>query len=466
MPIIKDAISDLLGFEPDWQWSEHLLQASFRGVPFGVLSGESVFGRRQAIHEYPYREQSWLEDLGRSTRRITIKGFLVQDSLVYTAPDVMTQRNNLIAACEQGEIGTLVHPTLGELMVSVTESGLRINEGVDSGRVFEFELTVIESGLRVFAVTDSEKLGDLSFGEWLKQSVTTIAKTIALIKGEIRSVTQMIKTVKQTLDFWSLMVDSAINEVTNLSDGLKSTFGSQKYGRYQDGHIGGSVSGATGKKVKTSTNNENELIDKTLNQAIIDKNKITQLLRELDGATSLEDMGEKIQQVFVILITYSGDTRQKMQLLDSLSRFKSKEYQQTEQERRVAALVEMLLVVLASSGLAVVAGQSEPTNSASAADDQRNVYDSLTYAMTVTGDLAIDEIYLLLLDWREETTLFFKHKGSQQGRLSAYELPSSLPSLTVANRLYQNAERSDELVMEIQPRHPAFMPTQFKALKK
>lgn len=43
MPIIKDAISDVLGIEPDWNWSEHLQQASFRGVPFGVISGESVF---------------------------------------------------------------------------------------------------------------------------------------------------------------------------------------------------------------------------------------------------------------------------------------------------------------------------------------------------------------------------------------------------------------------------------------
>lgn len=56
MPIIKDAISDVLGIEPDWSWSEHLQQASFRGVPFGVISGESVFGRRQAIHEYAYRD--------------------------------------------------------------------------------------------------------------------------------------------------------------------------------------------------------------------------------------------------------------------------------------------------------------------------------------------------------------------------------------------------------------------------
>ncbi|ETS31119.1 hypothetical protein BB987_09415 [Photorhabdus temperata] len=48
MPLIKDAISSFLGKDEAWKWSEHLHPASFRGVPFAVVSGESVFGRRQA----------------------------------------------------------------------------------------------------------------------------------------------------------------------------------------------------------------------------------------------------------------------------------------------------------------------------------------------------------------------------------------------------------------------------------
>ncbi|EOX2631976.1 DNA circularization N-terminal domain-containing protein, partial [Yersinia enterocolitica] len=135
MSLISNALSDLLGSGGDsWQWSEHLHPASFRGVPFAVLTAEGVFGRRQAIHEYPYRDTAWIEDLGRATRRLTIRGFLIQSSGLYTAPDVMTQRDSLIAACEMPDAGTLVHPTLGEMTVSIPESGLRLNEGVESGR--------------------------------------------------------------------------------------------------------------------------------------------------------------------------------------------------------------------------------------------------------------------------------------------------------------------------------------------
>ncbi len=466
MPIIKDAISDVLGIEPDWNWSEHLQQASFRGVPFGVISGESVFGRRQAIHEYAYRDQSWIEDMGRSNRRITIKGFLIQDSLVYDAPDVITQRDNLVVACEVGEAGTLVHPTLGEMTVSVTESGLRVSENVESGRVFEFELVVIESGLKVFAITGSEKTGELTFGQWLKEAAHTTLKTIAMIKGEVRSVTQMMKTLKQTADFWVNMVSSSVDEVTNLSNSLNSVFGSNKYGRYQKGSAGGAVSGATGKRIHQGDADDREIIDKTLNQAIIDRQRLDETLSAVSDAASPEDVIAQIQQVFVILITMDGDTGQKMQILNTLSRFRNLEYQQTEQDKRIAALAEMMLVVLAASALSVVSGQSDPTNSTEAAGYQREVCESLDDAMTITGDLALDDIYLTLLNRREQVVIFFTDKGSERGRLSSYVLPSVLPSLNVANRLYQDATRSDELVMEIQPRHPAFVPVRFKALKK
>lgn len=156
MSLISNALSELLGTSGDsWQWSEHLHPASFRGVPFAVMTAEGVFGRRQAIHEYPYRDTTWIEDLGRATRRLTIRGFLIQSSSLYNAPDVMTQRDSLIAACEMADAGTLVHPTLGEMTVSIPESGLRLNEGAESGRVFEFTLTIIESGLRVFSITSS-----------------------------------------------------------------------------------------------------------------------------------------------------------------------------------------------------------------------------------------------------------------------------------------------------------------------
>jgi prophage DNA circulation protein len=45
------------------------------------------------------------------------------------------------------------------MTVSIPENGLRLSGSAENGRSFEFTLMVIESGLKVFAVTDSAAAG-------------------------------------------------------------------------------------------------------------------------------------------------------------------------------------------------------------------------------------------------------------------------------------------------------------------
>ena len=45
--------------------------ASFRGVPFKVIAAQVKKGRHSAIHEYPYVDGGWPEDMGRALPRPT-----------------------------------------------------------------------------------------------------------------------------------------------------------------------------------------------------------------------------------------------------------------------------------------------------------------------------------------------------------------------------------------------------------
>lgn len=128
-------------------WQSALRPASYGGVPFGVLGGQIRVGRRNAVHEYPYKDQVWVEDLGRAARRITLTGFLVENA-AYGGGPVIAQRERLIAACESPGQNTLVHPTLGSLKVSLIDSSME--ERWDQGRVFEISFSFIEAGERVF----------------------------------------------------------------------------------------------------------------------------------------------------------------------------------------------------------------------------------------------------------------------------------------------------------------------------
>ena len=45
------------------------------GVGFVLDAGDTAAGRRVAIHEYPYRDDAWAEDLGKLPRRFSIQAF-------------------------------------------------------------------------------------------------------------------------------------------------------------------------------------------------------------------------------------------------------------------------------------------------------------------------------------------------------------------------------------------------------
>ena len=84
-----------------------LLPASFRGVPFGVLDQSTAISRRLAVHEYPGREDIWTEDLGRGATRYRLRGFILENDLVYAGGPIEIQRALLIAA---GKAAGVVDP--------------------------------------------------------------------------------------------------------------------------------------------------------------------------------------------------------------------------------------------------------------------------------------------------------------------------------------------------------------------
>ena len=119
-------------------WRANLVPASFRGVGFQVDSTEApIAGRRVAVHEYPGRDEPFVEDLGRRTKRWTIEAFVVGDNYA-------TVRDRLVEACDMPGAGELVHPYLGSLQVACTACSLV--ERTREGRMARFSLEFVEAG--------------------------------------------------------------------------------------------------------------------------------------------------------------------------------------------------------------------------------------------------------------------------------------------------------------------------------
>lgn len=466
MSLIGNALSDLLGTGGDsWQWSEHLHPASFRGVPFAVISAEGVFGRRQAIHEYPYRDTAWIEDLGRATRRLTIRGFLIQSSGLYNAPDVMTQRDSLIAACEMADAGTLVHPTLGEMTVSIPESGLRLNEGAESGRVFEFTLTIIESGLRVFSVTSSADAVSSIQSSWFGLASKSVATFIATVKGEIRSVTQTIRTLKSTAAFWVNMVNSTTGEATNLGNVLRSTLGRDRYGRYNHGTVGGSVSGATASvSTQSDTTNLSALVAQKMAVSVEGRASLVAASDALTEAATVEEHANAVLAVVNAILASGASTLDLIRMMQELTAINDDTFRPNPGDSNTAAASYQLIIVLCAGAMVFAASQYQPESYDDAVDILTRVCDVVDSAALSAADTGNDEVYQSLMTLRESIVTLLQQTGANLSRVEIVNFNRSLPALNLANRLYQDARRGDALVKMAVPVHPAFMPLRFKAL--
>ncbi|HLO61777.1 MAG TPA: DNA circularization N-terminal domain-containing protein, partial [Azonexus sp.] len=106
-------------------------------MPFQVEAADVAAGRRNVLHEYPQRDKSWSEDLGRAARLNEVEGFLVGD-------DYVDQAKKLLDALEQPGPGTLVHPWFGTLTVSLREPGkISFSRSLGHARVV---MSFVESG--------------------------------------------------------------------------------------------------------------------------------------------------------------------------------------------------------------------------------------------------------------------------------------------------------------------------------
>ena len=187
-------MSDTLG-----PWADARLTASWRGVAFLVRESELRFGRRQAMHEYPFRDTVWVEDLGQATRIVAFRGFLVGD-------DVDDQLQGMLAAAEAPGNGTLVHPTLGTLTASLLEP-IVARDAMEQGRVWSLEFVFVAGAERVYpnAADDTQDAVGAAADD-----------ATAAVAGSFASVGTTLQTVVST-------VSAGITDAQQVIEGVQST---------------------------------------------------------------------------------------------------------------------------------------------------------------------------------------------------------------------------------------------------
>jgi prophage DNA circulation protein len=188
-------------------------------VGFVLDAGQTKAGRRVAIHEYPYRDTAWSEDLGLLPRRFTVEAYL-------TGVDVYQQRDAMLKACEQPGAGTLIHPTLGSLQCVLLD--FTVTDRRERGRYVEVALSFILAGDVRYPSTA------LSTGDAITSAGAALkAASKGDLGGVLASVTSSVHDVTSAVGKYTSIAGTMVNDASRVFGAVRGLSGF--FGRFSTG---------------------------------------------------------------------------------------------------------------------------------------------------------------------------------------------------------------------------------------
>jgi prophage DNA circulation protein len=114
--------------------------------------------------------------------------------------------------------------------------------------------------------------------------------------------------------------------------------------------------------------------------------------------------------------------------------------------------------------LARVSADYEPTSADDAAAVRAAVCAALDAEIGIAGDQGQDATFNALRAVRAAVSMDLATRGAGLASIGVVASALPMPAPVLAQRLYRDPGRADELVAQADPVHPAFMPVAFKAL--
>lgn len=438
-----------------------LQQASFRGVPFGVSGAESRHGRRLAVHEYPKRDKPWAEDMGRSTRPFVITGFLITDSMVYGGGSLASQYRAMAGAAETEGTGTLVHPILGNFEVSIPDGGLQIVSRWENGRVVEFTLACIETGDREFPSNDADTGSDTDAAADALDDAGE-ADFAFDVAGPLEDGASILDMAIATAQGWVDTVLMGAADATSLFNTLVELPG--EFGRYFTGRTTGYASPAQAPQSDAT-------ISSLLAQGTANRGAVEAASDSLIAACSNNDtaaIAAAARSTAAALLASTANPADAVRILTGICSF----YPALPTSPSVTGMAEAVMqlamaALLRRATMAALARASalyQPFSADDAAALRGNLADLLQGEVDIAGDRPDDNSFAALSSLRCAIIKDLDTRGANLPQLQTVKTNQPLPACVIAQRLYQDASRTDELIIEANPAHPAFMPISFRAL--
>jgi prophage DNA circulation protein len=198
-----------------------LPDGQFREAFFFYQESSGSGGRKTQTHEYPNKTERYVEDLGGLEKKFTLN--------VYTDDNVSySERDKLIKELDKAGVGTLVHPSFGDLEVvvvgytfteSIRELGITkftINFEVASQNILPTKITATKgrlAQLKSDILGDNEKAFDDGW-ESVKKAKATFDSGVKTLKRTANKINNIAKQIQGAGDSFADLITS-FNQIVN-----------------------------------------------------------------------------------------------------------------------------------------------------------------------------------------------------------------------------------------------------------
>ena len=195
-------------------WRNQLQQASFRGVDFFVDSHGYAVGRRNVVHQYPFQDEAYVEDLGQEADSFSINGYILQKPPLF---NYFKDRDKLIEALKEEGPGILVHRYLGEKRVALVGQA-RISETFQEGGMARFQMNFVEAGKNQFPKATTDPVGAMDFAalDSINRAIDAFGDVYDTAQSVVDDINDSMAMIKSTLRTLKSVPASVISEAVGL----------------------------------------------------------------------------------------------------------------------------------------------------------------------------------------------------------------------------------------------------------
>jgi prophage DNA circulation protein len=433
-------------------FSALLQQAFWRGIPFSVIGSQVRKGQRFAVHQYPFRNGGWPEPMGRALRTYSFTGYL-------SGPSGPVMQLALDAAVERKGSGLLIHPTIGAVNVACLSCASAVR--ADRMRVIEVAFEFVEdSGSNLIATIIATVIQTLFAA---KTALLSIGADLGSGSGPAAAAgpDAVAEGTAVATDFTqqAVAIGSDPTAIVGMAAGLPAPDTTTTYGRYAAGHASVALaSGTTVTSLIAGLATQRATLATAADAVIaaaavfsVTTDMVTPIAAMLEAVRAgITNPADQVRVLLTLAAFTYTDTYCPGGIATAMA---------TVRDGMAAACRRAALVSLARASAAY-----QPVSYDDAINQRDLIAEALDSEILAAGDTGEDATYLALKTLRAAVIQDLTVRGGSLPKVVQLSLPQSMPSMAIAQRLYRDASRSDEITAEAGCPHPAFCPTSFKVL--